>query len=85
MASCFSTNGRIFIDYSLKDGRVRLFKLWDEVLFDEDNGIEIIGWEMKLMNIILAQDWHIDDGHGLRAFVYPILEKFSMKPCKIKE
>lgn len=58
------------IEYNITNGRVREFTLFGETLYDRDAGVEVSGWENKLVEVVMAYNWHEDDGYGKRAFVY---------------
>ena len=59
------------IDYSIIDGRVRSFVLRGEKLYDEQDGTEVNGWRIKLVEFVREQRLDVDkDGYGLHAFVY---------------
>ena len=70
------------IDYSLVDRRVTHFKLRDEVLFDEDDGVNRDGWRDRLWGLVLDQGLYIDGGIGLHAFIYPLLEEYLVGPME---
>jgi len=68
------------IDYSLKDGRVRSFVLHGEKLYDEADKTNIPGWVKKLCDLVVKMKWHQDnEGHGLHAFIYWLIEKDYLK------
>jgi len=69
------TNPITDIDYSIVDGRVRSFDLCGEILYDEDKGINIAGWEGKLIEIVIDYGMNIDKGLGLKAFVYKMIDE----------
>jgi hypothetical protein len=76
MASVFvMTNPPTYIDYSLIDNRVRSFELRGVALYDENEEITTNGWEGKLVEFVKEQGLDIDDGRGLHAFVYGLIEK----------
>lgn len=80
MASVFvMTDPPTEIDYSLVDNRVRSFELRGEKLFDEDEGIAIDGWKDKLAEFVKEQCLDKDDGHGLHAFVYGLIDEGVIK------
>jgi len=62
------------IDYSL-GGRVRSFDLRGDVLYDEAAGIAVDGWEARLAEFVKEQGLDVDDGRGLHAFVYGLIER----------
>ena len=81
MASVFTPGGTI-VDYSIRDGRVRSFKLDGELLFDEDKGVALNGWEARLTDWV--QRCGLNDGkrgnppakqRGFSAFIYPLVEQ----------
>ena len=76
MASVFiMTDPPSDIDYSLADKRVRSFELRGTVLYDEDKGIAVEGWEDELVKFVKEQGLNVDKGRGLSAFVYGLINK----------
>ena len=65
------------IDYAIHDGRVRQFLLDGVMLYDEDKNIAIDKWEETLYKLVKIQRFDVDNGIGLKAFVYPLLDKFD--------
>ena len=62
------------IDYSVVDGRVRYFILNGDILFDENEGIDVDGWVTKLVELVKKRHLDVDDGIGLPKFVYKLQE-----------
>ena len=65
------------IDYAIPDGRVRQFLLNGVMLYDEDKNIALNNWEATLYKLIKKQGFDVDNGMGLKAFVYPLLDKYD--------
>lgn len=64
------------VDYCIADGRVRLFELRGDVLFDERSGIAVDGWEDRLVDFVVKYSLHKDiDGTGLPSFVHGLIER----------
>ena len=61
------------IDYSCTDGRVREF-VWNGKLIYEENAIAEPGWQAKLVDVVMQNNLHIDNGRGLHAFVYKMID-----------
>jgi len=61
------------IDYSTLDGRVREF-VWNGKLIYQENAIAEPGWQAKLVDVVLVNHLHINNGRGLHAFVYKMIE-----------
>lgn len=72
---CTMTKPSTNIEYSLVDNRVRSFELRGKTLYDEDKDIAVEGWEDKLVEFVKKQGLDIDDGDGLHAFVYGLIDK----------
>ena len=80
MASVFiiGNGGNILIDYSIH-GSIRSFDVAGIVLYCKDDNIEIPGWKDKLWEVVKEQGLDIDDGRGLHAFVYPLIEEYEVE------
>lgn len=65
------------IDYSIKDGRIREFVLDGRTLYDETKDVAADGWKDKLWELVKIMNMHVDDGHGLDAFVYKLKEEYE--------
>lgn len=63
------------VDYSCVDGRVRSFTFNGKVIFDEDENIADDSWKNCLVSFVLDYGLNEDDGRGLHAFVYPMIEQ----------
>jgi len=63
------------VDYSLVDGRVRSFKYNVELVYDEDEGVSKEGWKDRLVSFVLDCRLNEDDGRGLHAFVYRMIDE----------
>ncbi|MDY6862815.1 MAG: hypothetical protein SV062_07475 [Thermodesulfobacteriota bacterium] len=75
MASVFvMTSPPSDIYYSLADNRVRSFKLRGVLLYDEDKNISQAGWKDQLVAFVKEQRLNINDGRGLHAFVYGLID-----------
>lgn len=68
------------IDYSLVDNRIRFFKLCGVVLYDEDTGVVVDGWKDELVRFVKVMGLHINDGRGLHAFVYGLIDEGLLEP-----
>jgi hypothetical protein len=68
------TSPSSYIEYSAWSGHVRVFELEGVTLYDETDGTETDGWREKLVEFVREHHLDVDpDGHGLHAFVYPLL------------
>ncbi|MEQ9091803.1 MAG: hypothetical protein RIE52_11975 [Balneola sp.] len=75
MASIYFPFSSVDIDYSLKDGRVREFKLEGIILFSEYDNIAHPNWEEILIRWVKFSNLHVDeDGNGLYSFVIKLIE-----------
>lgn len=68
------------IEYSSASGRVRFFELRGEVLYDERKGIVADSWRDKLVAFVKEVGLDEDDGHGLHAFVYRLIDEGAIAP-----
>ena len=76
MASLYISN-QLYIDYDLS-GKVHRFDLNGSTLFNDLADVSVEGWEQTLWNEV--HERHLDeniDGHGLHAFVYPLIERYA--------
>ena len=62
------------VDYSVQDGSIHSFQLDGRILFDENESMQDKNWKTVLIDLIKEEEWDIDDGRGLHAFVYPLLK-----------
>jgi hypothetical protein len=69
------------VDYRISSGEILSFGVEEEgvdvVLFDQRQGIEVPRWKDRLLSLVKDYGLDVDDGHGLSAFVYPLLEQAS--------
>ena len=62
------------VDYSIVDGRVTSFTLHGDLLYDEMESVAIDGWKEALVAFVQDHGLDRDDGRGLHAFVYRMIE-----------
>jgi hypothetical protein len=62
------------VDYSIVDGRVRSFTYKGVEIYDEDGGAHE-GWKDHLVSFVLDYRLNKDDGRGLHAFVYRMIDE----------
>ena len=78
MASLY-LHGVMDVDYCTMSGEIRSVTLDDgTVLYDKGQGIELPRWRYRLWELVVQYRLDQDrDGHGLWAFLYPLIEEFA--------
>lgn len=81
MASVFGmTEPPSDIDYSIADGRIRSFKFRGQVLFDERSGVEVSGWETRLVELVKECGLDQPSELGYHAFIYWMVDQGLIPP-----
>lgn len=62
-----------WIDYSTLTGHVTSFQYEGRVWFDIATNVQNDDWKEMLVKAVIKYRLNVDYGHGLTAFVYPLL------------
>lgn len=69
-----------YVDYSITTGRIRQCDIRGETVFDEHSGIDAPEWKRELAECVHENYLDEDDGKGLHAFVYRLIDDGYLAP-----
>ena len=69
-----------YVGYSVSDGGIRFCEIRGEVVFDETRGVDTPGWKRALAECVHENRLDEDDGKGLHAFVYRLIDDGYLAP-----